>query len=133
LGGGRHILMQVSPKVDRCVPQTQHVNLSIVRQYSPRLLALCGRVLQVSNPASPPQNPLSPENPLSPLKTPLFPLKPRFSSSQEAGGVVTDMRGAPLDFSHGAKLVKNRGVVASASKDLHDKVLLLLLLYYSRA
>lgn len=42
---------------------------------------------------------------------------------QEAGGVVTDMKGVPLDFSHGPKLIKNRGVVASASKELHDKVI----------
>jgi 3'(2'), 5'-bisphosphate nucleotidase len=41
---------------------------------------------------------------------------------EEAGGRVTDMYGAPLDFSQGAKLVKNRGIVASNGV-VHDAVL----------
>ncbi len=32
---------------------------------------------------------------------------------QEAGGQITDLNGAPLDFSQGARLVDNRGVLAS--------------------
>ena len=32
----------------------------------------------------------------------------------EAGAVVTDVRGLPLDFSHGARLEHNRGVIAAA-------------------
>jgi 3'(2'), 5'-bisphosphate nucleotidase len=32
---------------------------------------------------------------------------------EQAGGVVTDITGAPLDFSHGAKLAANRGVIAT--------------------
>ena len=31
----------------------------------------------------------------------------------EAGGVVTDMAGQRLDFGHGAKLLKNTGVVSA--------------------
>ncbi len=31
----------------------------------------------------------------------------------EAGGVVTDMTGQRLDFGHGAKLLKNTGVVSA--------------------
>lgn len=41
----------------------------------------------------------------------------------EAGGVVTDARGRRLDFSRGAKLTENEGVVASASPALHARVL----------
>ena len=41
----------------------------------------------------------------------------------EAGGSVTDMNGSPLDFRHGAKLVKNTGVVASGGQALHGRVL----------
>ncbi len=33
---------------------------------------------------------------------------------QEAGGTITDVDGAPLDFRHGTTLAKNRGVIASA-------------------
>ena len=32
----------------------------------------------------------------------------------EAGAVVTDVRGLPLDFSHGVRLEHNRGVIAAA-------------------
>lgn len=42
---------------------------------------------------------------------------------QEAGGVVTDALGRPLDFTKGAKLSGNDGVVASASPSLHATVL----------
>ena len=40
----------------------------------------------------------------------------------EAGGTVTDINGNSLDFSHGAKLVENRGVIVS-NGPLHDQVL----------
>ena len=33
----------------------------------------------------------------------------------EAGAVVTDVRGLPLDFSHGAQLEHNRGVIAASA------------------
>ncbi|MEO6654378.1 MAG: 3'(2'),5'-bisphosphate nucleotidase [Ilumatobacteraceae bacterium] len=38
-----------------------------------------------------------------------------------AGGTVTDIDGAPLDFSHGATLCRNRGVVATSGA-FHDEV-----------
>jgi 3'(2'), 5'-bisphosphate nucleotidase len=41
---------------------------------------------------------------------------------EEAGGTVTDMYGQPLDFSLGAKLVNNQGVVAS-NGTIHDQVI----------
>jgi len=41
----------------------------------------------------------------------------------EAGGVVTDMEGHPLDFSLGAKLLNNKGVVASSGPILHQNLL----------
>jgi 3'(2'), 5'-bisphosphate nucleotidase len=41
---------------------------------------------------------------------------------QEAGGVVTDTRGATLDFSHGRKLSRNFGVLAS-NGTLHQVML----------
>lgn len=34
---------------------------------------------------------------------------------QEAGGMITDLRGNPLDFTTGRKLVNNRGILASNS------------------
>lgn len=37
-----------------------------------------------------------------------------------AGGVVTDMKGKQLDFSHGAKLIENYGIFAS-SKENHSQ------------
>ena len=40
----------------------------------------------------------------------------------EAGGVVSDMNGKPLDFSLGRTLKGNKGVVA-AHKDVHQKVI----------
>ena len=40
---------------------------------------------------------------------------------EQAGGVVTDVTGAPLDFSHGALLEVNRGVVATDGR-FHDQV-----------
>lgn len=40
----------------------------------------------------------------------------------EAGGVVSDMHGKPLDFSLGRTLRGNKGVVA-AHKDWHAKVI----------
>ena len=33
----------------------------------------------------------------------------------EAGAVVSDITGAPLDFTHGRELAANRGVVAAAA------------------
>jgi len=41
---------------------------------------------------------------------------------EEAGGVVTDVAGKPLDFTHGRCLTKNRGVVASNGA-LHDALI----------
>jgi 3'(2'), 5'-bisphosphate nucleotidase len=41
---------------------------------------------------------------------------------EEAGGVVSDLDGAPLDFSHGAKMLENRGTLVS-NGFLHDEVL----------
>ena len=41
---------------------------------------------------------------------------------QEAGGMVTDFGGNGLDFAHGGKLIKNRGVVATNGR-LHAIVL----------
>lgn len=40
----------------------------------------------------------------------------------EAGGVVTDAFGRKLDFTHGSKLVENRGVVAT-NGPLHERIL----------
>lgn len=41
---------------------------------------------------------------------------------EEAGGCVTDMHGQPLDFSKGAKMVDNQGVVVSNGV-IHDQVI----------
>lgn len=41
---------------------------------------------------------------------------------EEAGGRVTDVHGEPLDFTHGARLESNRGVVATNGR-LHDRVI----------
>lgn len=41
---------------------------------------------------------------------------------EQAGGVVTDVRGAPLDFSHGRILEANSGVVASDGR-FHEQVI----------
>ncbi len=41
---------------------------------------------------------------------------------EQAGGVVTDVNGAPLDFSHGPELDANRGVIATDGR-FHDEVL----------
>lgn len=41
---------------------------------------------------------------------------------EQAGGRVTDVTGAPLDFRHGARLDHNRGVVATDGR-FHDEVI----------
>ena len=41
----------------------------------------------------------------------------------EAGGCVTDVAGRALDFSRGAELAENRGIVATSSKAIHERVL----------
>lgn len=41
---------------------------------------------------------------------------------QEAGGIVTDLAGQPLDFSHGYQLAANRGVIVT-NGPLHEAVL----------
>ena len=41
---------------------------------------------------------------------------------EQAGGVVTDVTGVPLDFSHGAELVANSGVVATDGR-FHEQVI----------
>jgi 3'(2'), 5'-bisphosphate nucleotidase len=40
---------------------------------------------------------------------------------EQAGGVVTDVTGAPLDFRHGRRLEHNRGVIATDGR-FHDEV-----------
>jgi 3'(2'), 5'-bisphosphate nucleotidase len=43
---------------------------------------------------------------------------------EEAGGVVTDARGHPLDFSKGIYLEGlDRGIIASAGAKLHDQII----------
>ncbi|MGE3314935.1 MAG: 3'(2'),5'-bisphosphate nucleotidase [Planctomycetaceae bacterium] len=41
---------------------------------------------------------------------------------EEAGGIVTDVLGRPLEFTHGKELLANRGVIATNGK-MHDRVL----------
>ena len=41
---------------------------------------------------------------------------------EEAGGTVTDIKGKPLDFSAGKKLIHNKGIIATNGK-LHDFLL----------
>ena len=41
---------------------------------------------------------------------------------EQAGGVVSDVTGAPLDFSHGAKLQANSGVIATDGR-FHERVI----------
>jgi len=41
---------------------------------------------------------------------------------EEAGGRVTDLLGKPIDFTHGARLEHNRGILAT-NGPLHDDVL----------
>ena len=40
--------------------------------------------------------------------------------AEEAGGKVTDIDGKPLDFTLGNKLVESRGVLATASVEIHE-------------
>jgi len=42
---------------------------------------------------------------------------------QEAGGIVTDLDGKPLDFSLGQTLEQNRGILATGSQPIHDAML----------
>ncbi len=42
--------------------------------------------------------------------------------ASEAGAVVTDIHGRPLDFGQGARLERNRGVIC-ASPDVHGKII----------
>ena len=42
---------------------------------------------------------------------------------QEAGGIVTDLDGKPLDFSLGQTLEANRGILATGSQPIHDALL----------
>ncbi|MEZ5952448.1 MAG: hypothetical protein R3C12_25310 [Planctomycetaceae bacterium] len=41
---------------------------------------------------------------------------------EEAGGTVTDVQGRPLEFTHGAELTENRGVVVTNGQ-VHDSVI----------
>ncbi len=41
----------------------------------------------------------------------------------EAGGIVTDSMGKPLDFSVGRSLSKNYGIVATNTKSVHERIL----------
>lgn len=45
---------------------------------------------------------------------------------EEAGGTVTDARGAPLNFMTGRRMVENSGVVATNGNPLHNQVLSIL-------
>jgi len=47
----------------------------------------------------------------------------------EAGGVVTDGNGHPLDFSTGKTLTNNKRVIVSANRSIHDKVIEALQIY----
>lgn len=43
---------------------------------------------------------------------------------EEAGGVVTDARGSPLDFSKGIYLESlDRGIIACSGASLHEKII----------
>jgi 3'(2'), 5'-bisphosphate nucleotidase len=42
--------------------------------------------------------------------------------AQEAGAIVTDVSGAPLDFTHGRRLEHNRGIVCAA-RGLHERII----------
>jgi 3'(2'), 5'-bisphosphate nucleotidase len=42
--------------------------------------------------------------------------------AQEAGALVSDVEGTPLDFTHGARLEKNRGVIC-AIDGLHQRII----------
>jgi 3'(2'), 5'-bisphosphate nucleotidase len=42
--------------------------------------------------------------------------------ASEAGAVVTDLRGQPLDFSQGTRLERNHGILC-ARPGLHERVL----------
>ncbi len=42
--------------------------------------------------------------------------------AQEAGAIVSDIHGMPLDFSHGRRLEKNRGIICAAH-GLHDRII----------
>ncbi len=42
---------------------------------------------------------------------------------EECGGLVTDLDGAPLDWTRGERLSANRGIFAAARRDLHDRLL----------
>ncbi|HEV8069835.1 MAG TPA: 3'(2'),5'-bisphosphate nucleotidase [Planctomycetaceae bacterium] len=41
---------------------------------------------------------------------------------EEAGGVVSDVMGRPLEFNHGYELLANRGIIA-ANRELHSRVI----------
>lgn len=41
---------------------------------------------------------------------------------EEAGGLVSDVEGRPLEFNHGYELLNNRGIIA-ANRELHPKVI----------
>ena len=42
---------------------------------------------------------------------------------QEAGGVVTDLQGNALDWTHGRTLKNNRGILAAGDAKTHAQVL----------
>jgi 3'(2'), 5'-bisphosphate nucleotidase len=42
---------------------------------------------------------------------------------EEAGGIVSDLKGYPLDYSRGRTLAANQGVLACSSQSLHQKAL----------
>ncbi|CAN1854268.1 PAP-specific phosphatase HAL2-like [Linum perenne] len=49
----------------------------------------------------------------------------KFARTEEAGGVVTDAGGRPLDFSGGGAYLEglDRGIIASSGAELHGKII----------
>ena len=42
--------------------------------------------------------------------------------AQEAGAIVSDVSGSPLDFGHGRRLERNRGII-TATRGLHEQII----------
>jgi 3'(2'), 5'-bisphosphate nucleotidase len=42
--------------------------------------------------------------------------------AQEAGAIVSDISGSPLDFTHGRRLERNRGII-TATRGLHEQII----------
>ena len=63
---------------------------------------------------------LSPKNPG--YREKIWDQAPGFVIIEEAGGLLTDSEGKPLDFTHGRTLAQNRGLLG-ANKRLHPQIL----------